>query len=68
MTEKQEKRLYEGLITELFPDDMFRVCLDNDDKVDNDHQGRKTTDDQAINNFLDKLGGGEINKAADPLD
>lgn len=51
MTEKQEKRLYEGLITELFPDDMFRVCLDNDDKVDNDHQGRKTTDDQAINNF-----------------
>lgn len=37
MTGKEEKYLYEGLITELFPDDMFRVCLVNNDKVDNDH-------------------------------
>jgi translation initiation factor IF-1 len=35
MTKKEEKRIYEGLITESFPDGKFRVLLDNDDKVDN---------------------------------
>nr|UOU83055.1 translational initiation factor 1 [Gaultheria nummularioides] len=35
MTKKEEKRIYEGLITESFPDGRFRVLLDNDDKADN---------------------------------
>nr|BDD17183.1 translation initiation factor 1 [Pieris japonica]BDD17186.1 translation initiation factor 1 [Pieris japonica]BDD17200.1 translation initiation factor 1 [Pieris japonica]BDD17214.1 translation initiation factor 1 [Pieris japonica]BDD17242.1 translation initiation factor 1 [Pieris japonica] len=36
MTKKEEKRIYEGLITESFPDGKFRVLLENDDdKVDN---------------------------------
>nr|BCT72568.1 translation initiation factor 1 [Eubotryoides grayana] len=35
MTKKEEKKIYEGLITESFPDGKFRVLLDNDDKADN---------------------------------
>ena len=35
MSKKEQKRIYEGLVTDSFPDGRFRVLLDNDDKVDN---------------------------------
>nr|BDD17180.1 translation initiation factor 1 [Lyonia ovalifolia var. elliptica] len=35
MTKKEEKRIYEGLVTESFPNGMFQVLLNNEDKIDN---------------------------------
>nr|YP_009413595.1 translation initiation factor 1 [Hemitomes congestum]ASN78933.1 translation initiation factor 1 [Hemitomes congestum] len=33
MNDRDKKKIYEGLITETFPNGMFRVRLDNDDLV-----------------------------------
>nr|YP_010894603.1 translational initiation factor 1 [Dicranostigma lactucoides]YP_010894635.1 translational initiation factor 1 [Dicranostigma lactucoides]WJW71473.1 translational initiation factor 1 [Dicranostigma lactucoides]WJW71506.1 translational initiation factor 1 [Dicranostigma lactucoides] len=33
MSKREEKMVYEGLITEAFPNGMFRVRLDNEDLV-----------------------------------
>nr|YP_010720989.1 translation initiation factor 1 [Luffa aegyptiaca]QKX48509.1 translational initiation factor 1 [Luffa acutangula]QKX48595.1 translational initiation factor 1 [Luffa aegyptiaca]UTQ75152.1 translation initiation factor 1 [Luffa aegyptiaca]WHE17463.1 translational initiation factor 1 [Luffa aegyptiaca]WMG65064.1 translational initiation factor 1 [Luffa aegyptiaca] len=30
---KEQKRIYEGLITESLPNGMFGVCLDNEDPI-----------------------------------
>nr|URQ21275.1 translational initiation factor 1 [Heptacodium miconioides] len=33
MNEKDQKKVYEGLITESLSNGMFRVCLDNEDLI-----------------------------------